>query len=215
MQFRKWLITESNCGNEKQSLTKILSAASRLDPGIFSPYFIRHADDTEESGFIGTVDYASPEQIGPTKDRSLDIYEKILLHDLPRLLPELTDAGKKTAVLWRAFRRELVMWRDEHGLKNNVIHRFKPVEDPEHIAAAESVRPIVYAVVVHSLADATKTFAAIDQCIGHLMSFGDKYNRLNRSFRALISSHNGIRLKAARRLSDELQRLRNDPENYD
>ena len=193
--------------NSKKAITRVLVAASHIDPGIYHIAQVRHADGSLEMGFSGTPDYSAPEEYrgsSPMRTYELDQYENAL-GSTSDLLPELLSQARYLLMMWRHFKNALIKKRENLGLSpydNLLRKKFKT--DPQSVL--EGHKPIVYSVFLRVLQLVTEQFETIDRVLPKVQD-----NKLLSSFKLLFSKHVQFQHAAYKKLAEPLKQARKAP----
>ena len=213
-----WFI-ESESQDIKWPLFKILTAASKIDPAIHGAYSMRHTNGDEEEGFVGNIDYTSPEQAraatDPTFSSNLDVYEICLLRQIPDMMPSVAELSMRVAHRWRLFRKELVRLRDVNKIRQPRVSSQRLIKpDSEDIlfnpGVHEGKKPISYAIVVHVIQTVSEALAEIGRYIGKINE-----SKLDTLYNSLLVLHVSLRRELYKSFYYKLQKLRQEPESYE
>lgn len=179
-----------------RNFNNVLSVLRKIDSSIPDPYDsaaqpeIRNPNGSVDSGFAGTVDFASPEQTRVQSGPSLDNYERVLQNNIPNLFPHLAREAKELAALWARFR-------------NKVISKAAVQEN------ARPLRPIFYALPLQEL----KSVMAVLQELGRVIrsSSDAETKSLAPEYVELYKRHMGLLNKVEPVLQQQLAMARQNP----
>jgi len=183
-----------------EALSELAEILRRLDPAIpgaqsWQPE-IRNPDGSVSSdAFVGTPDYASPEQWEPTRYHQLDNYQSALLRSIPSLFPQLAHEAQRLAQLWANFR-------------NIVVNRLRENAQNPQTQIPNRLRPIYYSVPLIALTNATEVFSDARRV---LLNGGTENRDLVSAFSQLFRAHLDLMSKIEKPLKQQLAVARQNP----